>query len=239
MITESRIQIKNVDIDKDPYNILLVEDNDIDVIVLESHLKQSRDFQFNRVGRLSEAIECLKSLKFDIVLLDLNLPDSIGLEGLIKIRQIICETPIVVLTGVDNDILGIMAMQRGAQDYLIKGIDTHRLLRAMRYAIERVQNAPLIPSSDSKKNRRKTQQHLISKSAHITKIADLKPHEPLTERELQVLKLLGKGYNNQEIASSLVLSLTTVKTHISKILQKLSVADRTKAIIKALYYGLI
>jgi DNA-binding NarL/FixJ family response regulator len=237
--TRSRIHIKGNEIRQDQFNILLIEDNDADVIVMQTHIARSRDFRLHTVELVSQAIECLESMEFDIILLDLNLPDSIGLEGLIKLRQVVGQIPIVVLTGVNDETLGIMALQRGAQDYLIKSVDNDRLLRSMRYAIERFNNVSGFGIRSHDFENGKSQRGLVPGSAGKRRVAAPKQPEALTERELQVLRLLGKGSNNQEIATILVLSLTTVKTHISKILQKLSVADRTKAVIKALYYGLI
>jgi len=208
-------------------NVLLVEDSPTDALLVQAVIEELPDFQLEKVSRLSEAIECLKTKDFDIILLDLNLPDAAGLEAVVKLRQYVQEIAIIVFTGMDDEQLGIMALQGGAQDYLVKAIDNSRLVRSMRYAIERMQVHG--PGSSTKNI-----DHIDSiKSRQVNK------YEVLTERELQVLKLLGKGCTNDEIAEQLSIGLTTVKTHISNVLHKLSVTDRTKAIVKAMQLGLI
>ena len=206
---------KDRTIEKAQLDILLVEDNPTDVLVVKSQLEEVPDFRLEAVEQLSSAIESLKLKTYDIILLDLNLPDSTGLEGLDKLRSRTTDVAVIVFTGVDNEQVGIMALQRGAQDYLVKGVDAGRLVRSMRYAIERM--------------RAHTQQN----QAEVLDHGESKPYEVLTEREMQVLKLLGKGFSNQEILETLGISLTTVKTHMSNIFQKLSVSDRTKAVVEA------
>lgn len=223
---------------KTQFTILLVEDNTTDALLIRSDIEKLAYFSLKTVETLSQALECLVSEYFDLILLDLNLPDALGLEGLIKLRRFTQKIPIVVLTGIDDKDLGIMALQRGAQDYLVKGIDRGRLMQAIRYAIERM----LLHDSDSSI----VNQHYINRlQQHYSSISKTegdrkaKEHQILTERELQVLKLLGTGCNNQEIADRLVISLTTVKTHMGSILQKLSVTDRTNAVIEAQRRSLI
>jgi DNA-binding NarL/FixJ family response regulator len=231
--------IQNNEREKILFNILLVEDNTTDALLVESYIEKLPNFGVQTAENLSHALECLDSRNFDVILLDLNLPDALGLESLIKLRRHVHRIPIVVLTGVDDEELGIMALQRGAQDYLIKGLDNNRLMKAIRYAIERM----LVNDFETSI----TSQHYTGVSS-ITEYPQsplniqtnkVIVHEVLTVRELQVLKLLGKGYNNQEIATRLIISIPTVKTHIGNILRKLSVADRTKAVIEAQHCGLI
>ena len=99
---------------KTQFNILLVEDNATDALLVQSHIDKLTEFRLQVEEDLSRAMERLDGHNFDIILLDLNLPDALGLEGLIKLRHREQKTPIVVLTGVDDEELGIMALQRGA-----------------------------------------------------------------------------------------------------------------------------
>jgi two-component system, cell cycle sensor histidine kinase and response regulator CckA len=121
--------------------ILLVEDNPGDVLLLQETLSEISlvTFVVVNVERLSEALKQLQTEVFDIILLDLALPDSQGLESFAKIYQQVPLTPIVVLTGLSDETTAIKAMQAGAQDYLVKGRVSggDLLLRSIRYAIER------------------------------------------------------------------------------------------------------
>src|SRR5205814_214856 len=88
--------------------------------------------------RLSRGLDCLSSRRFDVIVLDLSLPDSTGLETFRRLHALASSTPIVVLTGLSDATVGIAAVQQGAQDYLVKGqVDGPLLVRALRYAIER------------------------------------------------------------------------------------------------------
>ncbi|MEH1975862.1 MAG: response regulator [Nostoc sp.] len=120
--------------------VLLVEDNPGDVFLLQEFLKEVTTVVVDlmRVERLSEALNYLAKEIFDVILLDLSLPDSQGLETFVIAHVQAKATPIIVLTGIDDETLAISAMQQGAQDYLVKGQVTGDLLvRSMRYAIER------------------------------------------------------------------------------------------------------
>jgi PAS domain S-box-containing protein len=121
--------------------ILLIEDNPADADFLQEILIDDKynTWQIVHVVRFSEAVQHLNQQQFDIILLDLSLPDSQGLETITRAHDIAPLMPIVVLTGLDNEAIGLEALRRGAQDYLIKGqIEYPLLTRAIRYAIERV-----------------------------------------------------------------------------------------------------
>src|SRR5437016_11372982 len=120
--------------------LLLVEDNYGDVRLIQEVITQTRTAQFALVHaeRLSDAFQRLQEEHFDVILTDLSLPDSYGLQTLTQLSTQSPETPIIVLTGLDDEALAIKAMQEGTQDYLVKGqIDSNLLIRAIRYAIER------------------------------------------------------------------------------------------------------
>lgn len=122
--------------------ILLVEDNSIDAAVLIEELAEieSTKFEIFHVERLSKAVEVLGIGNYDAVLLDLGLPDSQGIETFIKCHKFAGNIPIVVLSGLDDESMGIEAVRRGAQDYLVKGrADKHSLTRALTHAVQRHQ----------------------------------------------------------------------------------------------------
>ena len=122
-------------------HIVLVEDNPGDAELVRDTLAGARDrVDITHVDSLVGARARLAERHVDVVLLDLSLPDAMGLEGVERLRLAAPEVPIVVLTGIHDEALGARALQAGAQDYLVKGESDERLLlRAMRYAIERQQ----------------------------------------------------------------------------------------------------
>ena len=123
-----------------PIHILLIEDNPGDARLLRTLLQETASSQFELVHaeRFSEALNRLSERRFDVVLLDLSLPDAQGLETISRLSGQAEGTPIVILTGLNDEEIAIRALQQGAQDYLVKGqADGQLLARALRYAIER------------------------------------------------------------------------------------------------------
>jgi diguanylate cyclase (GGDEF)-like protein len=121
---------------------LLVEDNSADARLIREMLKETSagTFEVQHVARLDKAMECLHKETFDVVLLDLGLPDAQGMESLTLVHKTWVGLPIVVLTGLDNERFALEVMSAGAQDYLVKGqFDTQLLVRTIRYAVKRKQ----------------------------------------------------------------------------------------------------
>lgn len=119
-------------------NVLLVEDNPVDVLLAKDALEDSQQFDVTVAERLSTALELLKNHRFDVVLLDLGLPDCQGLETFIKLRQGNSSIPVIVMTAKDDNELALRAVREGAQDYLVKNqVQGDTLSRSIRYAIER------------------------------------------------------------------------------------------------------
>jgi DNA-binding response OmpR family regulator len=134
-------------------NILLVEDNIKEAELLQEFLSETRNtrFELTHVQRLDETLELLQKKSFDIILLDLVLPDSQGLETLATVRRTSTLTPIVVLTSLDDENLAVQSIRSGAQDYLIKGqVDSRLLSHALRYAIERSQMSQKLRESEER-----------------------------------------------------------------------------------------
>jgi two-component system sensor histidine kinase/response regulator len=123
------------------YNLLMIEDNPGDARLIEHFLgetKHNTRFALQTVDRLTAGLEFIADHPVDVVLLDLYLPDSMGLETVERLLHAAPGLPVVVLTSIDDDDLGMQAVSRGAQDFLLKGqVDSPLLLRALRYAIER------------------------------------------------------------------------------------------------------
>jgi len=132
-----------------PVKVLLVEDNDEHAELLQALLKAAHglSYRLTKCASLATALETLRAGSvnedgtteaFDLVLLDLTLPDSSNLDTFIRLKGFAPQMPIIILTGLDDEALAILALQRGAQDYLVKGrVDSHLLGRSMRYALER------------------------------------------------------------------------------------------------------
>jgi DNA-binding response OmpR family regulator len=117
--------------------ILIVEDDEKFARVLSKQLVKN-DYIVYHSGKLSDFFKTAKDVEFDLVLLDLGLPDSSGLETYEKVSKVVSDIPIVVLTGLDDEEVAVGAVKKGAQDYLIKGeVDNRTLLRSLNYAIER------------------------------------------------------------------------------------------------------
>lgn len=134
-----------------PVKILLVEDNSLDSRVMRGFLSENSATQFDLtcVQQLAEALQRLNAEQFDVVLSDLSLSDSHGLETFRRLRAHAPDTPIVVLSGSDDETLAAKAVREGAQDYLVKGrVDAYILSRALTYAIERHQAEQALHQSE-------------------------------------------------------------------------------------------
>lgn len=133
--------------------VLLVEDNFKQAELFKELLSeaQATRFELTHVQRLDEALKRLKQDDFDVLLLDLSLPDSQGLETLATVRRTSAVTPIVVLTGLNDKELAVQAIRSGAQDYLVKGqVDDSAVIQALRYAIERTQMSQKLRESEER-----------------------------------------------------------------------------------------
>jgi CheY-like chemotaxis protein len=127
-------------LDESPLQVLLIEDNPTDVLLLQDTLAHvpTMAFAVTAVERLGEGLQRLTERSFHVVLLDLSLPDSQGLETCRTMARQVRGVPIVVLTGTADELLAVQALREGAQDYLVKGqVDGPMLARAIRYAMER------------------------------------------------------------------------------------------------------
>ncbi|MBI4965951.1 MAG: sigma 54-interacting transcriptional regulator [Desulfomonile tiedjei] len=128
--------------DSQEVKILLVEDNPIDADVLREQLSdvESPTYVVSNVQRLSDAVERLAEERFDLILLDLGLPDSQGIDTFLQTQRAAQGVPIVVMSGLDDEVLAVEAVRTGAQDYLVKGFgDTGLLIRSLNYAVQRQQ----------------------------------------------------------------------------------------------------
>lgn len=172
-----------------------------------------------------EAIQLTKSLKPDVLLIDLLMPRMGGIEAIDKIKAENSKVNILVLTSFAEDEKVFSAIKAGALGYLLKDATPQELLAAIRQVYR---GEPSMDSAVAHKLMRELQR---SSDLPLTE-------EPLTEREVDVLKLVAQGLTNQDIAEKLVISERTVRTHVSHILDKLHLANRTQAALYALREGL-
>jgi NarL family two-component system response regulator LiaR len=180
------------------------------------------------VGEAKDGIEAVlkaRSLQPDVILLDLVMPRQDGIEAIGQIKRENPDARILILTSFSEDDKVFAAIKSGALGYLLKDSSPEELLQAIR-DVNRGESS-LHPAIARK---------LIQE---LSRPSDLPPaEEPLTEREVEVLGLVAQGLSNQEIAEELVISEPTVRTHVSNILSKLHLANRTQAALYALREGL-
>ena len=180
------------------------------------------------VGEAADGIEAIsqaRSLQPDVILLDMVMPHKDGLQAIKEIKQQNPKTRILVLTSFDDDERVFSAIKAGALGYLLKDSSPQQLLEAIQDVYHG--RSSLHPAIALKVIR------------ELSQPSDLPPtEEPLTEREMETLRLIAQGLTNQEIGDKLAISERTVGKHVSNILDKLHLANRTQAALYALRRGL-
>lgn len=179
----------------------------------------------------NEALDVLTRDLPDVLLLDLRMPRRDGIATLETMRERGIEVPALVLTTFDDDELVLKALRAGARGYLLKDVALDRLVHAIRTLAD---GGSLVQPALTERLVRAAEV-----SGEFPDFTDLPAPEPLTERELGILRLLAGGFNNREIADAVGLAEGTVKNHVSNVLMKLYVRDRTRAVLRALDLGLL
>jgi NarL family two-component system response regulator LiaR len=170
----------------------------------------------------AEAVELVERLRPDVVLMDLVMPELDGVDAIRRIHESVPQTKVIALTSFDDDEKVFPAIKAGAAGYLLKDVRPADLAEAIRKASRG--EALLAPSVTAR-----LMQEVVGGPP---------PSAALTRRELEVLRLIARGMSNKLIARELVVSEKTVKTHVSNILAKLHLADRTQAALYAVREGL-
>lgn len=206
-------------------SVLLVDDHEMVRLGVSSYLLVQEDIEV--IGEAEdgqEGYEKAIQLRPDVILMDLVMDEMDGIEATQLILQEWPEAKILIVTSFIDDEKVYPAMQAGAAGYLLKTSSAAEIADAIRA---------------TKRGERVIESEVSDKLSHRQSYEAAQLHEGLTIREKEVLMLIAQGKSNQEIASELFITLKTVKTHVSNILSKLEVEDRTQAAIYAFKHNLI
>ncbi len=210
--------------------VVLVDDQTLIRQGVRSLLALSDDIEV--VGEASdgqEALEIVPKLKPDVLLLDLRMPNMNGLQVLEALAERDQQPPTLILTTFDDDELVLGGIRAGAKGYLLKDVALEDLLNAVR----------TLAAGNTLVNPAITDRLLKGLKSHSTEFSALEQPEAMTGRETEILRLMAGGYSNKEIARALDVAEGTIKNHVSNILSKMGVRDRTRAVLKAIEAGLI
>lgn len=217
-----------------PARLVVVDDHDLVRSGLRGLLTDQEGFEVVGEGANGrEAVELCRLLRPNLVVMDVRMPEMDGLSATREIGRRFTDVSVLLLTTYENEDYLLEAIRAGAAGYVLKDAPESQLITAIRKVLD---GEPTL-------NRRLATE-LLRRLAN--EAGDLSPRpkpadlpEPLTSRELEVLRLLALGYTNRQIAKDLVISLGTVKNHVEHIRAKLGVSDRTQAVVRALEYGII
>ncbi|NJN65958.1 MAG: response regulator transcription factor [Chloroflexaceae bacterium] len=211
-----------------PARLVIADDHELARAGLRSMLEGERGLEV--VGEAAdgtEALELCRTLRPDLALIDVRMPGMDGLETTRAVKQLCPEISVIIVTMHENSDYLISAIRAGAAGYLLKDTSRRELLTAIRHVLQ----------GESFLNTDLTQRLLQSMSGEMRREEALT--EPLTPRELEVLRLLAQGQTNRQIAQNLIISAGTVKVHVQHIIAKLNVSDRTQAAVRAVELGLV
>ena len=209
-------------------SILIVDDHEVVRNGIRSYLETIKSFEVVGEAESGEAaVKLVSELIPDVVLLDLIMPGMDGVETTRQIKKISPRTQVVVLTSYHEDVHIFPALKAGAISYILKDMKMEKLVDALQRAV-----------------RHEVTLHPLVAERVLQNIRGDDGNEPalfteLTERELDVLRLIAKGMTNSQIAETLVISENTVKGHVSNILSKLHLADRTQVAVYAWQRGIV
>lgn len=176
-----------------------------------------------------EAVDKVSELDPDVVLLDLRMPEMSGIEVLETLSAEERLPPTIILTTFDDDDLVLSGLHAGARGYLLKDVSLDQLVGAIRTVND---GGTLVQPAV-------TNRVLKGLERLHPEFSSLDQPDPMTDREREILRLMAGGYSNKEIANSICVAEGTVKNHVSNILSKLGVRDRTRAVLKALELGIV
>jgi two-component system, NarL family, response regulator LiaR len=206
--------------------VLFVDDHEMVRIGVSAYLSAQSDIEV--VGEADnglKAVELAMELRPDIILMDLVMPEMDGIEATKRIIEKWPEAKIIIVTSFLDDEKVYPALEAGATSYMLKTSKASEIARAVRSTFQG--QSVLEPEVTGK----------MMEKLRRPKITQL--HDQLTNREMEILLLMTQGKTNQEIADELYIALKTAKVHVSNILSKLAVQDRTQAVIYAFKHSLV
>lgn len=213
-----------------PIRVLLVDDQNLVRQGVRSLLSLADGIEV--IGEASDgrqALEVIPQLNPDVVLMDMRMPVMSGLEALQALARTQSLPPTIILTTFDDDQLVLAGIKAGAKGYLLKDVSLEQLVGAIQTVAG---GGSLVQPAVT--------QRLLSGLEHMRNdFVSLDKPDPLTERETEILRLMAGGFSNKEIANSLGVAEGTIKNHVSNILSKLGVRDRTRAVLKAFELQLV
>ena len=213
----------------DPIRVFLVDDQTLVRQGIRSLLALAEGIEVvAEAADGRQAVELIPQVKPDVVLMDMRMPAMSGLEALQAMGRAGTLPPTIILTTFDDDQLVLAGIKAGAKGYLLKDVSLEQLVNA----IQAVAAGSLVQPAVT--------QRLLSGLEHMrNEFVSLDRPDPLTDRETEILRLMASGFSNKEIANSLGVAEGTIKNHVSNILSKLGVRDRTRAVLKAFELQLV
>jgi len=209
-------------------SVLLVDDHAMVRQGVKAFLVTQPDISVvGEAGSGEEAVKLAEQFIPDVILMDLIMPNMDGVEATRRVKQVSPRSQVVVLTSYHEDEHIFPALKAGALSYILKDVSADELASAVRKAA--TGDAVLHPRVAAR----------VIKELQGKRADNLNPFTELSERELEVLKLIADGMSNAEMAAKLVLSEKTIKGHVSNILSKLHLADRTQAAVYAWREGVV
>lgn len=239
---------------KKAIQVVLVEDHTLTRIGLKAALKRTADIDF--VGEATngeEAIERVRETKPDVVLMDVGMPVMDGIQSAGLIVREFPNVKVIMLTQHDNDRDILASLAAGASGYCLKDVEPERLYTAIRTVnagdawldatiagrvLRMYASSPQEPRPAAEPASQEVAGVAVQPRQSVEPM-DRPAPEPLSAREMEVLRCIVDGLSNQEIAEKLIISLATAKTHVRNILNKLAVDDRTQAAVHAMRRGLV
>jgi NarL family two-component system response regulator LiaR len=212
----------------EPITVMLVDDHAMVRQGVRAFLVTQPDLSVvGEAGSGEEAVKMAAQFVPDVILMDLIMPNMDGVEATRRVKQVSPRSQVVVLTSYHEDENIFPALKAGALSYILKDLSAEELASAVRKAA--VGEAVLHPRVAAR----------VIKEVQGARGEKINPFTELSQRELEVLKLIADGMSNAEMAAKLVLSEKTIKGHVSNILSKLQLADRTQAAVYAWREGIV